>query len=171
MKKFLFLSIIAGFIVSCSSDKPDTDKVVNEIKNAKNFTENITNTTCGDIKFTLEGNKIRHFYCDSYMGDGGWELNCYFYDNELIYCEYYSFYDGPMELEDGTFSTSGTAIGSKYKIYFEDENFAKCFKDDVETAELKPDYDPNPEKLVEFARKVTKAINTTDSEIMCDGGF
>jgi len=126
----LFASLIAFLLFSCSEEIIDTDKVVQEIKSSTSLTENVTSTLCGEIKFKLEGDHVRHFYCDSYMGDGGSELNSYFYKNKLIYAEYYSFYDGPMPTEDGEYTAGGEATGDKYRIYFENEKMVKCFKND-----------------------------------------
>ncbi len=174
MKKNIIFILVITLLFSCSSDKKSTDEIVKEIKNGNNLTEVITKTSCGDIVYKLDGKKTRHFFCDSYMGDGGVELNCYFEGNKLIYSEYYSFYDGPMQLEDGTFTSGGEAIGDKYKLYFENEKLVKCLKNDELVTDLnteEPDYDPDTSKLVVFAKKVKKIINTTDSEVLCDSWF
>ena len=174
MKHYLFASLIALLLFSCSEEKIDTDKVVQEIKNATNLSQNVTSTLCGEIKFKLEDDQVRHFFCDSYMGDGGTELNSYFSKNKLIYAEYSTFYDGPAMAEDGTTTEGGDSTGDKYRIYFENEKMVKCFKNDKIITDLNPDepvYDPDPVKLVDFAHKVVKAMNTKESEVLCDMWF
>lgn len=173
MKNYSFLIIIVFFLFSCG-EKKSTDEIVKEIKSNSSLKEVETITMCGDIVYNLEDDEIKHFKIDYYMGDGGAEFDCYFYNNELIYSEYYSFYEGPVMNDDGTYSEGGETIGDKYIYYFENEKLQKCIKNGEEITEFNPDapdYDPEPEKLIKFAANVKDEMNNEDSEILCEQWF
>lgn len=172
MKKYILL-LIFPLLFSCSTDEKSTETIVAEIKSGVNLTEEFTETLCGDIIFKTDDNEIRYFYCDMYMGDGGSELSCYFQKGKLIYSEYSMFWDYPVTQNDanGDPYTEWETSAQNYQLYFNNEKFVKCIKDGVEITNLnfdEPDYDPNPSDLVDFAHKVVNAINSTDSEVLCD---
>lgn len=166
MTKSIFFGVIVLLITFSSCSNQSTDKIVADIDNSKDLQENVTQTICGDITYKLDGDEVRKFYIERYMGDGGEEMTAYFAENKLIFCNYYSFYDGPMENEDGTWTNGGEAIGSVYEIYFEDEKMVKCLKDGVEYSNFK-DIDPEPKYLVEYAKEIAKLVDDTESEYLC----
>jgi hypothetical protein len=167
--KYFFLGVIVLSLFSCSGEKLTTDQKVAEIDAATNYTNTNTETVCGTIYFSLDGKDVVHASCDTYMGDGGAEASFYYCDNELIYCEYYSFYDGPMMDENGTYTDGGESIGNRYKVYYENGEMEKCLKDDVEFSDFEDGYDPDPEYLYETSTEILLAVEDTESKVLCNG--
>ena len=168
MKK-IFLGVIVLFLFSCAGEKLTTDEKVAIIKAGTNYTSNKTETVCGIIDFGIDGKDVKIAIFDTYMGDGGSEVSFYYWNNELIYCDYYSFYDGPMMNEDGSYTTGGEAVGYRYKIYFKKGKMEKCFKEDIEFSDFEEGYDPDTKKLYEVSKKIVLALDDTESEILCEG--
>jgi len=166
MKKIAFLGVISLLLFACNA-KLTTDEIVAKINSSSDLKENVTETVCGAITYQLDGDEVCKYYVETYMGDGGSESTCYFADGKLIMCEYYTFYDGPMELEDGTYSAGGEAIGSNYKFYYEDGKLVKCIKDDADYTNQIGDMDPDPTYIYEEAMKIAKEVGKTESEILC----
>ncbi|MBN2890798.1 MAG: hypothetical protein JXL97_02935 [Bacteroidales bacterium] len=167
MKKII-LGVLVLFLFSCSGEKLTTDEKVQQIKDGTNYISNETETVCGTIYFAIdeEEQDVRIASVEYYMGDGGSDVTFYYWDNELIYCEYYSFYDGPMENENGTWTPGGEAVGNTYTIYYKNGKMEKFLKEDVETSDFEyidPDY------LYEMSKKIVLLVGDTESEILCDG--
>jgi len=165
--KYIFLGVIALFLFSCSGEKLSTDEKVAQLKNATNYTNNTTETQCGTILYAIEEQDVKISSYDTYMGDGGSEVSFYYWDNDLIFCEYYSFYDGPMMNDDGTYSQGGEPIGSKYKIYYKNGKMDKCLKDGVVFTDFEEGYDPDTKELYEMSKKIILLVGNTESEILC----
>lgn len=172
MKKSVYLYTVFTLVVlSCSQEQLDTSKIIATIDAAKNYKITKAEGNCGEIEYKYEGDKIRKIYADTYMGDGGDKITCYFWDDELIYCHIYSYYDGPMQKEDGTFTMGGEAVGSKYKLYYANGKLAKYLKDDVVFTDIDSDQAPNPDKLYKNSKKIVESPENVKTEIICDGIF
>lgn len=166
MKKYAFLPIIVLFLFVCSCGSTSTDQIVDEIRNNDNLTKFTAETYCGNIVYYSDGDKVSQFYVEGGMGDGGFEINCFFKDEQLIFVDYYYFYDSPVTVDD---ETTWETIGYSYEYYFNNGKFDKCIDVDTEVTDFDALLIPQPQAFIDFANKIVNSKDDIDPEILCEG--